>query len=120
LGSFTYAYASSIIGTTLAQPSFISFFGLDKRSNAPELAGAINGVFQAGGLIGALACIPIADNYGRRMGLLVASLLSVLGGALQAGSVHIAMYIAMRCISGFGAGKSSIRYLVSVMMNDLT
>lgn len=105
MGSLTYAYASSIIGTTLAQPSFIQYFDFDKRSNAAQLAGAINGAFQAGGLIGALASIPVADNYGRRVGLFVASLLAVVGGALQAGSVHIAMYIAMRVISGFAVGE---------------
>ncbi|RFU72858.1 mfs transporter, sp family, sugar:h+ symporter [Trichoderma arundinaceum] len=104
LGSFTYAYASSIIGTTLAQPSFVQYFDLDKRSNANQLSGAINGVFQAGGLIGALACIPIADDYGRRMGLFVASIFAVIGGALQASSVHIAMYLVMRVISGLGVG----------------
>lgn len=106
MGSLTYAYASSIIGTTLAQPSFIHYFGLDKRSNTPQLSGAINGVFQAGGFIGALACIPIADNYGRRIGLFLAALLAILGGALQAGSVNVAMYIAMRVISGLAVGKS--------------
>ena len=106
LGSLTYAYASSIIGTTLAQPSFIQYFHMDTRSNANQLAGAINGVFQAGGLIGALASIPVADKYGRRMGLFVASVLAVIGGALQAGSVNIAMYITMRLISGFSVGKN--------------
>ncbi|KAK6364416.1 hypothetical protein LTS17_012181 [Exophiala oligosperma] len=104
LGSLTYAYASSIIGTTLAQPSFIKYFDLDKRSNANQLTGAVNGVFQAGGLIGALACISIADKYGRRIGLFVASLFAILGGALQAGSVDIAMYIMMRLVSGLGVG----------------
>ena len=110
LGSLTYAYASSIIGTTLAQPSFIKYFELDSRSNATQLEGAINGAFQAGGLIGALLCIPIADNYGRRMGLCVASVLAVLGGALQAGSVDIGMFIAMRIISGFGVGKLAVHW----------
>jgi MFS family permease len=112
LGSFTYAYASSVIGTTLAQPSFIHYFGLDHRSNAAQLEGAINGVFQAGGLIGALASIPVADNYGRRMGLFVASSFAVLGGALQTGSVHIGMYMAMRTISGVGVGKSRLCPLI--------
>jgi hypothetical protein len=104
----TYAYASSIIGTTLAQPSFIKYFGLDHRSNAAQLEGAINGVFQAGGLIGALLSVLVADKYGRRMGVFVASIFAILGGALQAGSVNIAMYIAMRVVSGLGVGTSNL------------
>ncbi|CAG9992928.1 unnamed protein product, partial [Clonostachys byssicola] len=104
IGSFTYAYASSIIGTTLAQPSFIEYFDMDKRSNAADISGAINGVFQAGGFFGALACILIADKFGRRIAIFIASMLATLGGALQAGSVHIAMYLAMRVVSGLGVG----------------
>lgn len=107
IGSFTYAYASSIIGTTLAQPSFISYFDMDTRSNAAQISGAINGVFQAGCLIGALACIPITDKYGRRMAVSIAGMLGVLGGALQAASVHIVMYLVMRVVSGLGLGMTS-------------
>lgn len=40
------------------------------------------------------------------MGLFVASVLAVVGGALQAGATHIAMYITMRVISGIGVGES--------------
>lgn len=104
-GSLTYGYSSSIIGTTLGQPSFIAYFELDKRSNATQLEGAINGLFQAGGLIGALSCTQTADYFGRRKALLIGAIFALIGGALQAGSVNIAMYIAMRFITGLGVGK---------------
>jgi hypothetical protein len=80
---------------------------MDTRSNATQISGAINGVFQAGCLIGALACIPIADNHGRRMAVSIAGMLAVLGGALQAASVHIVMYLVMRVVSGLGVGMMS-------------
>jgi len=32
LGSLTYGYASSIIATTLAQPSFIAYFNLNPKT----------------------------------------------------------------------------------------
>jgi MFS family permease len=106
LGSLTYGYASSIIATTLGQPSYIAYFELNTRSNANDLTGAINGLFQAGGLIGTLSCHVFADWLGRRKALLIASVISVMGGALQAGSVHIGMFIAVRLISGIGIGES--------------
>ncbi|KAF5575469.1 major facilitator superfamily transporter [Fusarium pseudocircinatum] len=79
LGSLSYGYASSIIATTL---------------------GAINGLFQAGGFLGTLSCYAIADAFGRRKAILVAALISTIGGALQAGSVNIGMFIAMRFLTG--------------------
>lgn len=66
--------------------------------------GAINGLFQAGGLVGALSCGSCADWLGRRKAILIASVTSVVGGALQAGSVSIGMYIAMRFVTGLGIG----------------
>ncbi|KAF5244824.1 hypothetical protein FANTH_7591 [Fusarium anthophilum] len=100
LGSLSYGYASSIIATTLGQPTFFSYFALDSRHNANDLMGAINGLFQAGGFLGTLSCYAIADSLGRREAILAAALISTIGGALQAGSVNIAMFIASRFITG--------------------
>jgi MFS family permease len=80
---------------------------LDTLSNASQLAGAINGLFQAGGLVGALSCTETADWLGRRKALFIGAIASLIGGALQAGSVNIAMYIVMRFITGFGIGMLS-------------
>lgn len=105
LGSLTYGYCASIIATTLGQPSFITYFELDTRSNAADLMGAINGLFQTGGLFGTLSCITTADRFGRRMAMLIACVFSIVGGGLQAGSVNIGMYIVMRFITGIGIGR---------------
>lgn len=104
LGSMTYGYCSSIIATTLGQPTFIRYFHLDTKSNANDLIGAINGLFQAGGLFGTLSCIGSADWLGRRKAMLVTSIITVIGGALQAGSVNIGMYLVFRFVTGFGIG----------------
>ncbi|KAI1610532.1 MFS transporter [Exophiala viscosa] len=104
LGSLTYGYCSSIIATTLGQPSFLTYFELDTRPNATQLEGAINGLYQAGGLFGSLSMIWFPDWLGRRKALLLYAIITIIGGALQAGSVNIGMYIAMRFITGFGIG----------------
>ncbi|EHY54629.1 MFS-type transporter criB [Exophiala dermatitidis] len=104
LGSLTYGYCSSIIATTLGQPSFIAYFDLDTRSNATDLTGAINGLFQAGGLLGALSIIKTPDWLGRRKALLLYAIITLIGGALQAGSVNIGMYLVMRFLTGIGIG----------------
>lgn len=50
----------------------------------------------------------LCDARGRKLALAIATIMSMLGGALQAGSVHIAMYLVARFIGGLGSGKSSL------------
>lgn len=49
LGSLTFGYSNVIIGTTLAQPTFISYFGIDQLSNADAISGATSGIYTGGG-----------------------------------------------------------------------
>lgn len=79
--------------------------GLDTASNATELFGAVNGVFIAGGLIGALLQSEQSDRLGRQKSVAFSCAIAVVGGGLQAGSVHIAMFIVSRLIAGLGIGK---------------
>ncbi|PTB36279.1 hypothetical protein M441DRAFT_178126 [Trichoderma asperellum CBS 433.97] len=117
LGSMTYGYCSSIIATTLGQPSFIAYFGLDTRSNATQLIGAINGLFQAGGLVGCLSCVKSADVLGRKRAIFLTALVALVGGALQAGSVNIAMYLVFRFVTGLGIG--SIVVLIPLYQSEI-
>lgn len=55
-------------------------------------------------LIGAIIQAPISNRYGRKGATAVAAVLLTLGNAIQAGSVHIAMFLVGRYITGFGAG----------------
>ena len=77
---------------------------LDTAPNASQLSGAVSGVFFAGGLMGALLQSKTSDRLGRRKSVFLCSVFGVLGGALQAGSVHIAMFIVARMIAGLGVG----------------
>lgn len=103
LGSMSYGYSASIISTTLAQPSFLVYMGLDKRSNATELIGLTGSLYQAGGFIGTFFVTFFADRWGRRVGIAVPAALTVITGALLAGSVNIGMFIAVRPFSGAAA-----------------
>ena len=82
--------------------------GLDTASNATQLTGAANGCYIAGALIGALLSGQLSDILGRRKSVCVSSSIAVFGGALQTGSVHIAMFIVARLIAGLGIGKLCI------------
>ncbi|KAK2801045.1 hypothetical protein FQN51_005609 [Onygenales sp. PD_10] len=96
LGSLAFGYAASIISTTLAQPSFIAYFNMDKRSNTAAIQGAMNGLYTAGGFFGALLSSWLAERFGRKKTIFGACVTSTIGGALQAGSVDIGMFIFVR------------------------
>ena len=101
----TYGYCSSIIATTLGQPTFIAYFELTTRPDPAGIIGAINALYQVGGLFGAIACLWIPDWLGRRWAIFIGSVFCVVGGALQAGSVHVAMFMIARFLVGVGIGE---------------
>ncbi|KAL6360781.1 hypothetical protein LRP88_06489 [Fusarium phalaenopsidis] len=102
MGSFVFGYANNAIAGSLVQQSFVNKFLND--GNADSVIGGILGVFLGGGLIGSVIQAPISNRFGRRIATGSAAVLTVLAGALQAGSVHIAMFIVGRFICGVGAG----------------
>ncbi|OAP64182.1 hypothetical protein AYL99_00154 [Fonsecaea erecta] len=108
LGSFTYGYCSSIIATTLGQPNFFSYLHLATEgpglSHTNAITGAMNGLFQAGGLIGSLVIGPCCDKFSRRGGIGIAAATCLVGGALQCGSVDVGMFLFARALTGIGTG----------------
>lgn len=80
---------------------------LDVYSNSVQLIGAIQGLYQAGGLLGTLYVAVTGDRLGRRWAIFSASVITVVGGALQTGSVHVGMFMAARFITGLGIGEFS-------------
>lgn len=106
LGSLTFGYAYSVISNTLGQPGFIAYFGLDgpDQSYANAITGAINGMFSAGGVFGALLAGWMCEARGRKETMNLAALITIVGAAIQTGSVNIAMFLAARFITGWGIG----------------
>lgn len=83
---------------------------LDTSPHAVPLIGAIQGLYQAGGLLGTLYVGLSGDMLGRRLAICIASVACIVGGALQTGSVHVAMFMVARFISGLGIGAHLVRY----------
>ncbi|KAK1073400.1 hypothetical protein LTR74_001809 [Friedmanniomyces endolithicus] len=110
LGSFTYGYCASIIGSTIGQPGWYQYFSLPQQGEpgyATTTTNAIataNGLFSAGGALGALSIMFTCDYFGRKRNIQFGSALSVLGGALQGGAAALAMFHVGRFVSGLGIG----------------
>ncbi|KAI2060022.1 hypothetical protein LOZ43_001862 [Ophidiomyces ophidiicola] len=109
LGSTACSYGMAIISSTIGQPSFYKDFqlamqgepGYDKTST---LIGAMNGLNSAGSAFGCAFVSWSADRYGRLRSLQLGSVILIIGAALCAGSVNMAMFLVARFIAGFGIG----------------
>jgi len=64
--------------------------------------GLLNAIMSVGGIV-ALPLFPfIADNYGRRIGIIVGCIICIVGVVLQTIGATVGMFIAGRFIIGFG------------------
>ena len=103
LGSSAYSYSISVISNTLGQPTFLAYMGLDTDENAASLIGVIVSMYYAGGFFGVVLVNPIADRWGRKPAIAVGATITLLSGAIEAGSVNLAMFIVFRFLNGAGA-----------------
>ncbi|KAF2802930.1 general substrate transporter [Mytilinidion resinicola] len=108
VGSFTYGFGFAAFATSVGQPGFYEYFNLTTvgpgAAYTNHILGAVNALFFFGACVGAIGAGPLADKIGRKWTLFTAALISVIGGALAAGSVHVAMLIVVRVIQGSGLG----------------
>ncbi|KAJ5257106.1 hypothetical protein N7478_013210 [Penicillium angulare] len=102
LGGFLYGFAANALSGSLSQTTFILKFlsGSDEAS----LEDAMLGGFLGAALIGALVQAPLSNKFGRRIANGAAAVLVIISGAIQAGSVNAAMFIAGRVLCGIGSG----------------
>lgn len=77
-----------------------------------NMQGGITASMSGGSLIGALAAGYISDHFGRRYALMVASLIWVVGAAVQCSSQNVAHLIVGRVISGLAVGITSSQVCV--------
>ncbi|KAL4860855.1 general substrate transporter [Aspergillus spectabilis] len=102
-GAISYAYAASIIGTTLGQASFLEYMELDTRSDADGITGTLTGLYYAGGIFGCLLNGYLADHIGRKGTAITAYITLLISSACLAGSVNVAMFIVFRFFVGASA-----------------
>ncbi|KAK7900645.1 hypothetical protein LTR67_002928 [Exophiala xenobiotica] len=105
LGSLTFGYGFSVISNTIGQPGFISYFNLGNNSDYDNaITGTINGLYCAGALFGALHVGWMCEARGRKETMYLGCAVNVVGGALETGSVNMAMFLVSRFIAGWGIG----------------
>ncbi|KAL2845906.1 general substrate transporter [Aspergillus pseudoustus] len=110
VGTISTAYGLAVIGSTVGQPNFYTYFALEADTTQPgyehttNMIGALNGINSAGAFIGCITQAYTADAHGRKATISLGSAVLILGGALCAGAAHMAMFLVGRFVAGFGAG----------------
>lgn len=95
----------------MALESFIEDFSLADISDTQRdtIQGNIVSTFQAGCFFGALLTFPIAEKFGRRRAIMLASCIFCLGGTLMtAAQGRMNLIYAGRAIAGLGIGAASL------------
>ncbi|KAH7118336.1 general substrate transporter [Dactylonectria macrodidyma] len=108
LGSYTYGFNSSIIASVTGLPSFLDYYGLTseglKAAWSASMIGAMNSLYSAGGLIGALSVGWLADRLGRKRSIQLICAFCVFASILTTASVNIAMFLVGRTLQGASSG----------------
>ncbi|RFU24119.1 hypothetical protein B7463_g12217, partial [Scytalidium lignicola] len=119
LGSFTYGFNSAIIGSVIGLPSFFSYFDFVSTSSyGGSIIGASNGLYAGAGAIGCWTVFWLLDKLGRKRAIQIISVICIISAALQAGSVHIAMFLVARFLNGIGVGM--INSTIPVYISEIS
>ncbi|KAK8859324.1 quinate permease [Apiospora arundinis] len=111
MSALAMGYDTAVIGGTMALESFIRDFGWSNvgKTERDTIQGNIVSTFQAGCFFGALVTFPIAEKFGRRLAIILASLVFLLGATLMTASHgNLNLIYAGRAIAGLGIGSSSL------------
>lgn len=105
LGTISTVYGLAVIGSTVGQPNFYTYFNLataGEKKGEPGYAytnnmiGGLNGVNSAGAIAGCILQAWSADSYCRKCTMQVGCFVLIIGGTLCAGAYDIAMFLVGR------------------------
>ena len=101
IGGALFGFDVSSMSAWIGADQYLDYF----HSPNSDLQGGITASMSAGSFAGAVAAGFISDKLGRRMSLMIACCIWVVGIAIQCSSQNVAQLVAGRVIAGL-AGKS--------------
>ncbi|OXV10049.1 hypothetical protein Egran_02189 [Elaphomyces granulatus] len=113
-GGVLFGYDTGTIGGILAMKEWRDLFSTgftNPKDNQPDVtaneSSLIVSILSAGTFCGALAAAPTADTFGRRLSMILESLMFTFGVVLQTAATSIPLFVAGRFFAGFGVGLLS-------------
>ncbi|KAK8002175.1 hypothetical protein PG991_014397 [Apiospora marii] len=99
-GGFLFGIDTGIIGPVTVMDDFKTYVG----DPSPTIHGLIVSSILIPAALSSFFAGKVADRLGRSRGIAIGSLVFGLGAALEAASVHIAMFVVGRIVEGVGEG----------------
>lgn len=113
-GGVLFGYDTGTIGGILGMKYWRNQFStgyINLKDNERDVTSSqtseIVSILSAGTFFGALTAAPVADWVGRRLGLVVCTLVFCFGVILQTAATAIPMFVAGRFFAGYGVGMIS-------------
>lgn len=111
-GGVLFGYDTGTIGDILAMPYWLETFSTGYTiKGKPAITAAqsseIVSLLSAGTFFGALTAAPTCDFFGRRLGLMVSTVVFTVGVILQTAATAIPLFVAGRFFAGYGVGMIS-------------
>ncbi|KAM0269443.1 hypothetical protein ACHAQH_009732 [Verticillium albo-atrum] len=99
LSIFSQGFDGSMMNGLQSVTHWRNYFGTPTGSTL----GIFNAAYPLGGVVGVFAISPVADRWGRRAGLTLGAVISILGAAVQGGAQNMPMFVCSRLIIGAGS-----------------
>ncbi|KAI1342569.1 putative MFS glucose transporter [Xylariaceae sp. FL0016] len=108
IGGALFGFDISSMSAWIGTDQYLNYF----NSPGSTLQGGITASMSAGSFAGAIAAGFVSDRIGRRGSLMVASVIWIIGAALQCSAQNVGHLIAGRVISGLSVGITSSQVCV--------
>ncbi|KAL1882481.1 hypothetical protein Plec18167_002897 [Paecilomyces lecythidis] len=106
MGGALFGYDQGVVSVVLVMKYFVKQFPevADGAAGAGFKKGILTAMIELGAFVGAMNQGWIADKYSRKWSILIATIVFMIGSALQTGSVNYEMLVIARLIGGIGVG----------------
>ncbi|KAK6382976.1 hypothetical protein LTS17_003646 [Exophiala oligosperma] len=113
-------YNQGVYGSVSGTPGFIAMSDIGHGDTVTQTTkqGGLAAAYYFGAMFGAFIGGWLGDKLGRKKAAFLGALLSLLGSALQCGSINANMFICARVISGLGIGF--INNIILSWVSELT
>ena len=100
-GFLLFGYDQGVFSGVIVSPYFLETF----NNPSASLLGIISAIFDVGGAVGALLCILIGAQLGRKKIIMMGCVISVAGALLQGLAKTTAQLLVGRIVGGIGIGQ---------------
>ncbi|KAF2147052.1 uncharacterized protein K452DRAFT_261219 [Aplosporella prunicola CBS 121167] len=107
-GFLLFGYDQGIMSGIITEPMFVDYFPqMDSDFKDGAIQALVVAIYEIGCLLGSFIIIGWGDKLGRRMSVLIGTLIMLVGTAIQAASVTMGMLIVGRIVTGVGNGMNT-------------